>query len=132
MFVGLFIGNIFFMTTVMVVLRSVCIEQRSLALSFATFLTNIIGFIPSPVIFGSIIDTACVAWYSLCQENGNCLLYDNAAFRIKYHVGNAAFQLLAIIAVIFTYCESKNLNFPDSETENEIEENEEMIENHID
>ncbi|XP_003375368.1 solute carrier organic anion transporter family member 5A1 [Trichinella spiralis] len=43
MFVGLFIGNLFFMTTMTVVLRSVELQERSLALSFASFLTNVLG-----------------------------------------------------------------------------------------
>ncbi|KRZ10394.1 Solute carrier organic anion transporter family member 2B1 [Trichinella zimbabwensis] len=44
MFVGLFIGNLFFMTTMTVVLRSVELQERSLALSFASFLTNVLEF----------------------------------------------------------------------------------------
>ncbi|KRX89838.1 Solute carrier organic anion transporter family member 5A1, partial [Trichinella pseudospiralis] len=117
MFVGLFIGNLFFMTTMTVVLRSVELQERSLALSFASFLTNVLGFIPSPIIFGMIIDSSCVAWHSpsSCRQKGNCLLYDNQEFRFKYHSGNAGFQLAAIIVVMFTYYKEANFPFPESD-----------------
>ncbi|CDW54745.1 solute carrier organic anion transporter family [Trichuris trichiura] len=115
MFVGLFLGNLFFMTTMTVVLRCVDVQERSLALSLASFLTNILGFIPSPIIFGLIIDSACIAWYSPCNDSGNCVLYDNMSFRYKYHSGNAAFQLAAILVVVFTYYKQENFAYPESE-----------------
>uniref|UniRef100_A0A915Q0B6 Solute carrier organic anion transporter family member n=1 Tax=Setaria digitata TaxID=48799 RepID=A0A915Q0B6_9BILA len=93
MFTGLFLGNLFFMTTMMVVLRSVYDEEKVLALSFASCITNIMGFIPAPIIFGWIIDEDCLLWHSRCpQDHGNCVIYDNKAFRRDFHLTSAGFQ----------------------------------------
>ncbi|MFH4981125.1 hypothetical protein AB6A40_007834 [Gnathostoma spinigerum] len=43
MFVGLFCGNLFFMANMMIVLRSVYDEQKVMALSFASCITNVLG-----------------------------------------------------------------------------------------
>lgn len=85
------------------------------------FVSHISGFIPSPIIFGVVIDTACSAWHKVCPDSGNCLLYDNTAFRHRFHAGNAAFQLIAILAVSFTYWKSKTFQFPDESEEEEME-----------
>ncbi|KAL3989537.1 Organic Anion Transporter Polypeptide (OATP) family protein [Acanthocheilonema viteae] len=69
MFTGLFFGNLFFMTTMMVVLRSVYDDEKVLALSFASCITNIMGFIPAPIIFGWIIDEDCMLWHSRCPHD---------------------------------------------------------------
>lgn len=43
------------------------------------------GYIPAPIIFGSIIDTACLLWRENCGgSTGVCLLYDIEQFRYKY------------------------------------------------
>uniref|UniRef100_A0A1I7VEZ7 Solute carrier organic anion transporter family member n=1 Tax=Loa loa TaxID=7209 RepID=A0A1I7VEZ7_LOALO len=68
-FTGLFFGNLFFMTTMMVVLRSVYDDEKVLALSFASCITNIMGFIPGPIIFGWIIDEDCLLWHSNCPHD---------------------------------------------------------------
>jgi len=108
----LFVGNLFFMTTMMIVLRAVVDEQKSLALSFASCITNIVGFIPAPIVFGAIIDSTCEMWNTQC-ETGNCIIYNNDAFNYAYHSGNAGFQLVAIIAIAFCYFKARSFTFPE-------------------
>ncbi|VDK66824.1 unnamed protein product [Onchocerca ochengi] len=118
MFTGLFFGNLFFMTTMMVVLRSVYDDEKVLALSFASCITNIMGFIPAPVIFGWIIDEDCLLWHSRCpHDHGNCVIYDNKAFRQSFHLTSATFQILAVISVIICYVFSCKFTFPEEEGE---------------
>uniref|UniRef100_A0A914UYY7 Uncharacterized protein n=1 Tax=Plectus sambesii TaxID=2011161 RepID=A0A914UYY7_9BILA len=114
--VGLFIGNLFFMSTMMVVLRCVYDDQKAMALSVASCITNILGFIPAPILFGWLIDSACVTWHSRCTEDrGNCVIYDNNTFRFNFHIGNAGFQALAVIAAILCYVISRSRKLPEEE-----------------
>ncbi|VDO30395.1 unnamed protein product [Onchocerca flexuosa] len=123
MFTGLFFGNLFFMTTMMVVLRSVYDDEKVLALSFASCITNIMGFIPAPVIFGWIIDEDCLLWHSRCpHDHGNCVIYDNKAFRQSFHLTSATFQSLAVISVIICYVFSCKFTFPEEEREEVYDE----------
>jgi len=113
---GLFIGNLFFMSTMMVVLRCVYDDQKAIALSVASCVTNVLGFIPAPILFGWVIDSSCVTWHSRCaQDRGNCVIYNNDEFRLKFHLGNAGFQLLAVLATVVCYLISRTRKLPEEE-----------------
>ncbi|KAM3728523.1 Solute carrier organic anion transporter family member 3A1 [Dirofilaria immitis] len=84
MFTGLFFGNLFFMTTIMVVLRSVYDNEKVLALSFASCITNIMGFIPAPIIFGWLIDEDCMLWHSRCPHDHAANLHSQKRKQRKY------------------------------------------------
>ncbi|GMR33869.1 hypothetical protein PMAYCL1PPCAC_04064, partial [Pristionchus mayeri] len=116
MFVGLFLGNLFFMTTMMIVLRSVYDDQKVIALSFASCITNMLGFIPAPLLLGWLIDKSCILWHSTCPDSpGNCVIYDNEKFRIGFHASNAGLQLLAVISVFACWLFSRKQQFPEEE-----------------
>ncbi|KAL1236296.1 Solute carrier organic anion transporter family member 2A1 [Trichinella pseudospiralis] len=114
MFVSFFIGNLFLMTTVTLVLRSVENPLRSLALSLGSFLTTLLGFSPSPILYGMVVDSSCIVWDSIPSsgEPGNCLLYDNRQFRNKLHISSGGFQLAALLAIVFTYYKENDFVFP--------------------
>ena len=38
------------------------------------------GTVPGPVVFGAIIDQACLLWEYDCDGSGTCWLYSNANF----------------------------------------------------
>lgn len=87
-----------------------------------------LGFIPSPIIFGFIIDTTCM--HSQCSnKRGNCILYDNKSFRFKYHLANAGFQMVAIVALFVTYIMTRKFKFPEEREESEYEVDAENTEN---
>ena len=61
-----------------VTLRSVPDEQRSFAVSLQWIIVRCLGFIPGPIIFGAVIDKACLFWKESCDdETGACYYYDN-------------------------------------------------------
>ena len=56
-------------------------NQRSYALGIQLLLVRTLGFIPSPVIIGAVIDSNCVLWSkSPCGRTGSCLAYQNERF----------------------------------------------------
>lgn len=98
MLIGLFIGNLFFMVTMMIVLRSVFDEEKVIALSLASFITNLFGFIPAPVIYGFFIDLCCILWNRQCP---------NGKFSIEIYILLDQFQNEAIVCSTTTTCSQK-------------------------
>ena len=56
------------------------------------------AFIPYPVIYGTVTDSACLVWEQTCGQKGNCWLYSSDKFRHSLH-GLTLFLLC--MAVVF-------------------------------
>ncbi len=52
-------------------------DQRHLALGLQSAIFRVFGSIPGPLLFGVVIDLACVEWENNCGVRGNCWIYDN-------------------------------------------------------
>lgn len=69
--------------------RSVSPEERSFALGMQFVIFRLLGYIPSPIVFGNVIDSSCLLWsVKRCSQllpavSGRCLLYDIQDFRYK-------------------------------------------------
>lgn len=50
-------------------------------MGFGIMLMSLFAFIPSPIIFGSLLDNTCLVWGKTCSGNGNCWLYDGETLR---------------------------------------------------
>lgn len=72
------------MPLLMIVLRSVEEHERSFALGMQFVIFRLFGYIPSPIVFGNMIDSTCLLWKATCTSNGFCLMYDIEKFRYKY------------------------------------------------
>ncbi|KAJ6223851.1 hypothetical protein RDWZM_002396 [Blomia tropicalis] len=85
LFVITLVVSITQMPVVMITLRSVAEEERSLALGMQFVLFRLFGYIPSPIVFGNVIDSTCLVWKAHCgQQGGFCLLYNIEQFRLRY------------------------------------------------
>ena len=83
---------------------------------------NLIGFIPYPLIFGAITDSACMVWEKSCGKRGNCWLYDQDKFRYYLHGSAFAFMMIGTCFDIgIIACSSQLKGFYDDE-ENEQED----------
>uniref|UniRef100_T1JNZ4 Solute carrier organic anion transporter family member n=1 Tax=Strigamia maritima TaxID=126957 RepID=T1JNZ4_STRMM len=59
-------------------LRCVPDNQRSLGLGIQWLIIRLLGSIPSPIVFGALMDSTCILWHSTCEgEFGNCRVYNN-------------------------------------------------------
>ena len=54
-----------------------------------------------PIIFGMVVDTACVIWSSSCSGKGACSLYNNDDFRVKKHMFELIPKLVVILLSFF-------------------------------
>ena len=61
---------------VLVALRCVEVRDKALSFAFQTVFLSLFAMLPSPIIFGAIIDNTCLLWQEECGETTNCLLYD--------------------------------------------------------
>lgn len=109
-----FMVLLFFMTLVvavtqmpvlMVVLRSVCEEEKAFALGIQFVIFRLFGYIPSPILFGSVIDSTCLLWKSTCagEAGGRCLLYDIEAFRYKYVGVCCGIKVLSVLTFLLDW-----------------------------
>lgn len=46
---------------------------------------NVTGNVPCPIIYGAVVDSACLIWETACGKQGACWLYDTRIFRMYYH-----------------------------------------------
>ena len=86
-----------------------------------------IAFIPYPLIFGAITDSACMVWEKACGKKGNCWLYDQDKFRYYLHGSAFAFMMVGTcldIGVIALSSRLKNFYDEDEEKEQGKEESE--------
>eukprot|EP00094_Tigriopus_californicus_P000284 TCALIF_00274-PB protein Name:"Similar to SLCO5A1 Solute carrier organic anion transporter family member 5A1 (Homo sapiens)" AED:0.11 eAED:0.11 QI:460/0.90/0.91/1/0.63/0.58/12/137/1099 len=109
-----FMVLLFFMTLVvavtqmpvlMVVLRSVEEEEKAFALGIQFVIFRLFGYIPSPILFGNVIDSTCLLWKSTCagEEGGRCLMYDIELFRYKYVGVCCVIKIISVIIFLIDW-----------------------------
>ncbi|GCC30041.1 solute carrier organic anion transporter family member 4C1-like [Chiloscyllium punctatum] len=106
MFMGLFLLAIFFtfMTSTPIttsVLRSVPDNQRSFSLGIQWLFVRILGTIPGPILFGTVIDLSCVLWnMDACGVKGACWTYDNPKMASLITAIGTSAKMISIIALV--------------------------------
>ncbi|XP_055339765.1 solute carrier organic anion transporter family member 5A1-like [Paramacrobiotus metropolitanus] len=93
------------MPILMLTMRSVAVEERSLAIGLQFVFFRLLAYVPAPIAFGNIIDSACLLWRSSeCgATSGGCLLYDIENFRYKYIGIGAGFKVVALLLFTLVY-----------------------------
>lgn len=76
-----FLGSSGMATNFLVGVRCVAEKDKSVSVGIGMCLTSLLAFIPSPIIFGKILDAACVVWGKTCSSSGNCWIYDGPNLR---------------------------------------------------
>lgn len=66
----------------LMMLRSVPPKHRSVSLGFNGFLVSLLATLPSPILWGAVIDFFCVKWESKCDGRGACSLYATERLRV--------------------------------------------------
>ncbi|XP_076106876.1 solute carrier organic anion transporter family member 1A4-like isoform X1 [Mytilus galloprovincialis] len=74
-------------------IRSVSASDKGVAVGFTSFVFTLLGWFPGPVLYGKIIDQACLLWSSECNNKGACALYDNYKFRMFIYGTSAALNV---------------------------------------
>lgn len=82
--------------------RCVNTEDKATSVGLTSAVVSIFAVVPSPIIFGIIIDSCCLFWGKTCSQNGNCWLYDTDAMR---YIRDFSLKLIII------KCKSINLRY---------------------
>ncbi|XP_025104020.1 uncharacterized protein LOC112570045 [Pomacea canaliculata] len=99
------------------VIRSVAETDKSLSVALLTFLVTLGGFLPGPIIFGRMVDNACIVW-SGSSGDGSCLLYDNELLR--YSVKGADLAIKAMTALPIFVAVLWIMRSPDRDVKDDI------------
>ncbi len=100
--------------------RVVSDDQRPLALGLQSAIYRVFGSIPGPLLFGVVVDAACVEWEYNCGIRGNCWIYDNNLLSrnaillcIPFAIIGVVFFLIAFV----TYPAKKSIDNADETKE---------------
>ena len=86
------------------------IQDKSLSIAFNIGFLSLFAMLPSPIIYGQIIDKSCILWQSTCGgDTGNCLLYDSVMLRRRLMFTTAGIMLFGLLADIAVCYEAKHL-----------------------
>eukprot|EP00057_Strongylocentrotus_purpuratus_P026268 XP_011680742.1 PREDICTED: solute carrier organic anion transporter family member 4A1 [Strongylocentrotus purpuratus] len=98
---------------------SVSYSQRAFALGVQCIFYGGLGTVPAPIVFGLVIDRACIKWdESSCSGSGACLIYDNQAFARYFLIlvvcfKSASFLLLVLSRWCYTPAEEEKMDARD-------------------
>uniref|UniRef100_A0A914BVZ3 Solute carrier organic anion transporter family member n=1 Tax=Acrobeloides nanus TaxID=290746 RepID=A0A914BVZ3_9BILA len=119
---GAFIGGTGVVPGLLILLRSVPPATRSISLGVHGFLVSLLGTLPSPIIWATIIDSACLIWEETCSSNvtsrGACAIYNPYKLRIRMHVLYIILRTISISADLYVLYHAKDLNILDDDEEN--------------
>lgn len=71
--------------SMLLILRCVDPRDKAMALGLIQFAIGLFGNVPCPIVYGAVVDSACLVWKMACDGKGACLLYDSDVFRMFYH-----------------------------------------------
>ncbi|KAK6012738.1 hypothetical protein OSTOST_22086 [Ostertagia ostertagi] len=89
--------------TQQIMLRVVPFDHRTLALGVNWTFLRLLGFIPGGILFGMLIDIACLDWETSCGNRQSCRVYD--PLKLSWTITALAIvcKLLSILATILGY-----------------------------
>lgn len=110
-----FIGSTGRASNFLVAIR--CVEERdkALAIGLGMALIRMLAAVPSPILFGFIIDHACIAWGKTCTNKGNCWLYNTETLRYVFFYASAFAIAIGTIFDVLVWKHSKNLKIFDDD-----------------
>jgi len=105
---------------VLVALRCVEVRDKSLSFAFQVVFMSLFAMLPSPIIFGSIIDNTCLLWQEECGETTNCLLYDTDALRQALMLTTAGIMVMGVVCDVAVVYYAKDLKIFDEDNKVKI------------
>ncbi|XP_034038868.1 solute carrier organic anion transporter family member 5A1-like [Thalassophryne amazonica] len=90
-------------SAIIVTLRSVAEQERPFALGMQFVLLRTLGYIPTPIYFGAVIDTTCMLWQQDCGVHGSCWEYDVTSLRFVYFGLAASLKFFGFLFIFLTW-----------------------------
>jgi sodium-independent organic anion transporter len=112
---GAFIAGTGVVPGMLILLRSVPPSTRSQSLGLQGFLVSLFGTLPSPVLWGVLIDSACLIWERSCSSRGACAIYDPYTLRMRMHIVYCVIRLVSCTTDLYVWYYAKDLNILEEE-----------------
>uniref|UniRef100_F1L669 Solute carrier organic anion transporter family member n=1 Tax=Ascaris suum TaxID=6253 RepID=F1L669_ASCSU len=126
--VGAFAAGNGLVPGMLILLRSVPPAHRSISLGLQGFLVSLLATLPSPLLWGTIFDSACLVWNQTCSNgSGSCAIYDPVALRIRTHVAYVAIRSSAVLIDLYVAYHASNINILEEEEEPDNAERRESL-----
>ncbi|CEF63419.1 Organic anion transporter polypeptide OATP family and Protein of unknown function DUF1057 family and Major facilitator superfamily domain, general substrate transporter-containing protein [Strongyloides ratti] len=123
--IGGFFGGLGVVPAVLISLRSVPSQHRSIALGFQGFVVSLFATLPSSPAWGTLIDKFCRMWNDTCDGKGSCIFFDTHNLRIYLHTVYGCIRIFSLISDVLVFIYAKDLKL--SEGLDDIENNEEGV-----
>lgn len=78
-------------------LRCVASHEKAMALGVQEGLSSIFTYVPYPILYGAVFDSACLVWEDKCGRPGVCWIYDTDWLRYAYHGLSVAILIVALL-----------------------------------
>ncbi|XP_030748454.1 solute carrier organic anion transporter family member 74D [Sitophilus oryzae] len=107
--------------SMLLILRCVDPRDKAMAMGVIQFAIGLFGNVPCPIIYATVVDSACLIWEMACGEKGACGLYDSDTFRMFYHGITGAFLLCAFFVDLIVWYKVGKFHIVEDEEEFEEE-----------
>lgn len=101
--------------SMLLILRCVDPRDKAMALGLIQFAIGLFGNVPCPIVYGAVVDSACLDWKQVENEKGACNFYDSNTFRMFYHGTTGAILLCAFFVDVIVWYKAGSINFVDEQ-----------------
>lgn len=101
----------------LVSVRCVDEKDKTVAMGFGLTIMSLFAFIPSPILFGFILDKTCLVWGKTCSGTGNCWLYNGETLRYLLNFTAASFVTVGTLFDVGVWYFVKDVKIFDEEIE---------------
>uniref|UniRef100_A0A7E4ZU18 Solute carrier organic anion transporter family member n=1 Tax=Panagrellus redivivus TaxID=6233 RepID=A0A7E4ZU18_PANRE len=116
MALGGLVGGMGVTAGMLILLRSVPPNHRSISLGFNGFLVSLFATLPSPIFWGWLFDRNCLKWDEKCPDTrGSCSLYDAANLRVSLHVIYGLIRVISLVTDVFVLYHADGLKLTEEE-----------------
>lgn len=99
-------------------LRSIEVRDKAASITLTVSILSLLAFLPSPIIYGAIMDETCILWDTTsCGETTHCLVYDTDRMRNYMALMPSVCLILTLLCDIGVWYYAKGMNIYDSEDE---------------
>ncbi|XP_061395930.1 solute carrier organic anion transporter family member 74D [Musca vetustissima] len=101
--------------SMLLVMRCTHPKDKAMAMGVIQSAIGLFGNVPCPIIYGAVVDSACLIWKSVCGKHGACSLYDADTFR-HYFLGiTAGIMFLAFIMDLVVWSKAHRIDIAPEE-----------------
>ena len=75
---------------------------------------------PAPLLYGALIDSACILWQTTCKKTGGCLLFNTDRFRYVTYGVSLGFIVIDLLLAITLFLFVRKMVFHVAETDKKL------------